>query len=460
MKKTKYYLAITFLLAVLILPNFASAITLEELEAKIKDLEQQLGQLKALLTELKGQSVPAQPSVPIVAAPEKKTEEKKETEAAKINSPVVQIAGYEGSLCVLTKNGLVFCQSKWTMTEKGVNRTGGLGTGNDFTAVSGLIEVANIAVFDNNLCAVKKDGSAFCLGKNSYGQLGDGTLVDKIEPTPVSKLGAGTTVSISMGRNFACALKTNGSVVCWGSNDTGTGGGGQIGHGNETDTVVLFPTQVSGLGPRSTLAIFSDYSGTCAIKTDHSVVCWGEISPIGYVGTYTPVKALQNFGAVKSLSFGFKATCALKTNGSVVCQGSNYCGQLGNNKGKNALTMGLGSTIAIATESYHSCALKTDGSLVCWGCNGKVGAGTIFNQYTPVQVRGLGPGTTAAIADNASCAVKTDGSVVCWFGEASVPTPFITPVSTSSLPVPLTTRSNILGSIRRPFEQILKLLFR
>ncbi len=341
----------------------------------------------------------------------------------KVFGGAVQVMG--ANFCALTKDGLVFCpysEKKGPETPGSKIPTPTPARGGNFVAVPGLTNVASIASFeDKRVCVVKTDGSALCWGDNSYGQLGDGTLVAKTEPTQVFGLGPGTTASISMGRMHTCALKINGSVVCWGSNDSLTGGGGQIGHGDKTETIRLFPTQVSGLGPKSTLALSSSDNGTCAIKTDNSVVCWGETPPIGSAGTYAPVKISQNLGAIKSLTIGWKTTFALKANGSVVGWGQNYCGQLGNGRqetgGLTQVTgLGPGSTAAIATDFMHSCALKTDGSVVCWGCGDIAGDGTIFNKYTPVQPTGLGAGTTAAISDNASCAIKTDGSVVCWSG--------------------------------------------
>lgn len=340
-------------------------------------------------------------------------------------SGIVQVtgAGKNGVLCVLAKDGLVYCRYESGDFLKGAKAiyVGG------FVAVPGLTNVASITSFgDNRICAVKTDGSALCWGNNSYGQLGDGTLVAKAEPTQVFGLGPGTTASISMGMLHTCALKIDGSVVCWGSNDSLSGGGGQIGHNDKTDTIRLFPTQVFGLGPKSTTALSSSDKGTCAIKTDSSVVCWGETPPIGHSGTYAPVKIPQNLGAIKSLTIGWKTTFALKSNGSVVGWGQNYCGQLGNGRQQTGSPtqvtgLGPGSTAAIATNFMRSCALKTDGSVVCWGCDGATGDGTILNRYTPVQPVGLGAGTTAAISDNASCAIKTDNSVVCWAG-GQIPT--------------------------------------
>ena len=343
---------------------------------------------------------------------------------APLVSGIVQVtgSGEKGVLCALTKDGLVYCQSEFMnrYIKQPANSATAIPAKGNFVAVPGLTNVASIASFDDKrVCVVKTDGSALCWGNNSYGQLGDGTLVDRTEPTQVFGLVPGTTASISMGGLHTCALKIDGSVVCWGSNDSLTGGGGQIGHGDKSETIKLFPTQVKGLGPGSTVSLSSSYNGTCAIKTDNSVVCWGETPPIGHSGTYAPVKISQVLGAIKSLTIGWKTTFALKSNGSVVGWGQNYCGQLGNGRqetgGPTQVTgLGPGSTAVIATNFMHSCALKTDGSVVCWGCDGTTGDGTILNRYTPVQPVGLGVGTTAAISDNASCAIKTDNSVVCW----------------------------------------------
>lgn len=340
-------------------------------------------------------------------------------------SSIIQIAGGTGGsgLCVLTKDGLVYCQYQWIMGPKGVSTFGYDG----FAAVSGLTDVASIAVGGDFICAVKKNGSAYCWGANGYGQLGDGTFVDKAQPVQVFGLGPGTTASISLGNQHACALKTDGSVVCWGSNDSSLDGG-QIGDGT-TEVVRPKPTQVISLGPGSTSAVYLNNVGNCAVKTDNSIVCWGSVHANGYSGATKPVKISVNIGKVKQLMPRFKMTCALKDDNSVVCWGQNYCGQLGNGTKTGSgiptqvIGLGPGSTAAISSESgYYSSALKTDGSVVSWGCAAP-GDGTVFNKYSPVQVSGLGAGTTAAIAENTSCALKTDGSVVCWSGglPASVP---------------------------------------
>jgi len=53
-----------------------------------------------------------------------------------------------------------------------------------------------IAVGDIHTCALTTVGGAKCWGWNLYGQLGDGTTDDRLEPTDVQGLGNGGAVSV------------------------------------------------------------------------------------------------------------------------------------------------------------------------------------------------------------------------------------------------------------------------
>ncbi len=55
-------------------------------------------------------------------------------------------------------------------------------------------------------------------GANTYGQLGNGTLVSSAKPVEVKRLRA--TV-VATGRNHTCASTTAGRLVCWGGNENG-----------------------------------------------------------------------------------------------------------------------------------------------------------------------------------------------------------------------------------------------
>ncbi|WP_159270800.1 PKD domain-containing protein [Variovorax boronicumulans] len=61
-------------------------------------------------------------------------------------------------------------------------------------------------------CGIKLDGTVACWGDNSYGQLGDGTTESR--STPVTVQGLSNVMGLGLGRDHACALKQDGSVVC------------------------------------------------------------------------------------------------------------------------------------------------------------------------------------------------------------------------------------------------------
>ncbi len=65
-------------------------------------------------------------------------------------------------------------------------------------------------------CAVASDRTAMCVGSNRFGQLGDGSRVDS--STPVRVVGVDDVVEVSVGAGHACARTEVGAVFCWGNN--------------------------------------------------------------------------------------------------------------------------------------------------------------------------------------------------------------------------------------------------
>ncbi len=272
-----------------------------------------------------------------------------------------------------------------------------------------------VEVGDEHTCAITDAGALYCWGNNGTGALGDGTNTSRPLPTPVSGMTSGV-IKVALGGYHTCAIKSGGTLWCWGNNLYG-----QLGLGDTTSR--NSPQQVSGVTASDVAC--APYH-TCAVRTNGSVSCWG-YNQQGMLGDGTTTQrtspiTITSFTGVSKVSLGIYHSCALKTNGSAWCWGSNGTGSLGDGTTTNRLTpvavSGMTTAAMLMVGWNHSCAVKTDGSAWCWGYNnmGQLGTNNTTTYTTPYAVSGLGAGTTAAIdgGDSASCAVETDGSAWCW----------------------------------------------
>ena len=302
-------------------------------------------------------------------------------------SNVTQVSTFRSHACALRSDGTVWC---W-----GANNNGNLGDGTTTdrytpVQVSGLSGATGISAGYYYTCAVLSDGTARCWGSNLRGQLGDGTTTQRLTPVPVS--GLTNAVSISTGGNMGhtCALLTDGTGRCWGYNHFGALGDG-------TTTEWHTPVPVSGL--TNAVAISAGRGSdthSCAVLSDGTARCWGTNSS-GQLGDgtqttrLTPVPVTGLSGAI-GISAGGWDTCAVLTDGTGRCWGYNTYGNLGDGTTTQRLTpvpvSGLTNAVAISAGDAGTCSLLADGTARCWGRNqwGQVGDGTTTERWTPVAV--------------------------------------------------------------------------
>ncbi|KKT02299.1 MAG: hypothetical protein UV78_C0050G0001, partial [Parcubacteria group bacterium GW2011_GWA2_43_17] len=101
-----------------------------------------------------------------------------------------------------------------------------------------LAKGSPIAGGGNHSIALLFDGTVKAWGRNTIGQLGDGTTTNRT--TPVSVSGISTAVAIAGGEAHSIALLSDGTVKAWGNN-----GYCQLGDGTTTDRTT--PVSVSGI---------------------------------------------------------------------------------------------------------------------------------------------------------------------------------------------------------------------
>ncbi|RZL77806.1 MAG: hypothetical protein EOP32_24030 [Rhodococcus sp. (in: high G+C Gram-positive bacteria)] len=126
-------------------------------------------------------------------------------------------------------------------------------------------DVTALAAGFGHSLALKNDGSVWAWGFNKFGQLGDGTTVDR--PQPVPTLLTSGAVAIASNGNHSLALKNDGGVWAWGYNQFG-----EVGDGTEFNDR---PTPVRVERLDSVVGIAAGGYHSVAVKDDGSVWTWG-----------------------------------------------------------------------------------------------------------------------------------------------------------------------------------------
>ena len=282
--------------------------------------------------------------------------------------------------------------------------------------------VVSVSSGSSTTCALRTDKSLFCWGTNTYGQLGVGSpfTTSQLRPLNVAALGAHVTQVSVAGGFFVCARTDDGKTWCWGSNSYG-----QLGFGQPGAADARSPGLVEGLGTNVAFVTAGNTS-TCARTEDSEALCWG-LGPLGTVqaaATATPVLVTTLASTVRQIGVGAVHACAIDANGDVWCWGTNSRGQLGTGGNSDSATpvavIGISDVLQIAVGWVHTCALKSDRSLWCWGSAqygqlGEGSSGLSVYRDEPQPVTALG-NTVVQVSTHGqhTCALDTDASVWCW----------------------------------------------
>lgn len=204
-------------------------------------------------------------------------------------------AGVEHT-CAVTSYGQVKC---W-----GGNSNGQVG--DDTTArrpvpilpVVDVINAVAVSAGDYHACALLNSGGVKCWGWNNYGQLGDNSTNERHTAVDVSGLSSGAA-AIAAGDNLSCALLQNGTAKCWGRNSEG-----QLGNGSLESSPV--PVPVSGISAIGALAA-GKLEHACALTSAGAVKCWGSNS-FGQLGDGMPPLRLTPVNVVGLGGSGYAET--------------------------------------------------------------------------------------------------------------------------------------------------------
>lgn len=227
------------------------------------------------------------------------------------------------TLCGISTDRRAYC---W-----GRNGSGQLGDGSSEPRTEpGAVQLTGtakyISVGIKHACATMDSGKAFCWGDNTFGQLGNDRTEDLDEPveitTPVEDQ---SWTKLVAGDEHSCGLKSDGTLYCWGSNTSGQLG---LGSSFSSESKILTPTRVDASGSMYTDVSAGTYH-SCAIDAEGGLECWGDVNSdevelgVGQPGTNQPLdvtlgEATAPIGAVQT---GVLGTCLADADQRVFCWG-------------------------------------------------------------------------------------------------------------------------------------------
>jgi alpha-tubulin suppressor-like RCC1 family protein len=285
-----------------------------------------------------------------------------------------------------------------------------------------------IAADNIHSLAIGSDGNLYSWGDNTFGEVGDGTRINRDAPTVISLATGITPTAIAAGSGYSLAIGSDGNLYAWGDDAGGALGDGTTTNRQLPEAIILAPDVTPS-------AISAGVGDSLAIGSDGNLYAWGANS-YGQLGDgstanhYTPEAVTLAPGVTPvAIAAGNTYALAIGSDGNLYAWGDGGGGELGNGTQNNQVTPevitlapGVRPT-AIAANSGHSLAIGSNGTLYSWGFNdfGDLGDGTATSHYTPEAIT-LAPGispTAIAEGDHDGLAIGSDGQLYAW-GDTSL----------------------------------------
>lgn len=335
-------------------------------------------------------------------------------------SPVQVAAGFSFTQVDIRQGSAIARKNDHTWWGWGRNTFGQLGDGTTVHRSSPVQITAGTSWFvgaykgANHTLAYGMDGKLYTWGRNNEGQLGDGTTVSRSSPV---KIPSYSWNAIAAGSSNLAAIRSDGTLWAWGDYNYVDG---------RTLRNRSYPAQVNqpiGLTNHwfvdptlsSWIAVACGKGYSLAITSDNRLFGWGVdiFGALGRNGTTPFVEGypsvsqfIQIPGSWASISARENSVAGIRTNGTLWMWGNNFYGQLGDGttQSRSSPVQIAGSWTYVYAGQQSTIGIRTDGTMWAWGLNGsgQLGDLTRVHRSSPVQASSSGSWSTAMIFSDTS----------------------------------------------------------
>ncbi|WP_199589880.1 RCC1 domain-containing protein, partial [Lujinxingia litoralis] len=290
--------------------------------------------------------------------------------------------------CGVKEDGSLWC---WGYNTAGqvISASGSASSYNTPQDVSEGLSWLQVATGSTHTCGITSDEALYCWGLSIDGQLGTGTPVD--DRTRVEITSGGTTidtfVAVAAGDAHTCAVTAQGANGwCWGSP-----GDGRLDGDPGASSGPVKVQGAPGVSSSTTSIIAAGGSHSCAmvdVGSENRTYCWGNGDSGQNGHNSEPDVAQVNGFTFSQITAGKEHTCAIADE-VAYCWGRASEGRLGHNQNTNTSPTEVNSELngwsGIAAGGEHSCGIA-DNVMYCWGRNNAGQLGHPGSGATPTPV--------------------------------------------------------------------------
>ena len=260
------------------------------------------------------------------------------------------------------------------------------------------VPVERFACGGDHVIVMDRTGALWSWGSNGSGQLGLGHTNPVVGIAQITKpLGMGNITSLAASAESSHAVDAAGKIWSWGYN-----GYGQLGDGSSMNRSSPVAVDVT-TGIPAVRSVTAGGYHTMAAAVDGSIWAWGyngygQLGNGSYSSNNKPVKLVAGLTLASALGTGSYHSLAVAPSGEVWSWGYNGNGQLGinsttsvNSPVQTTAVASWSSILQVSAGYSHSVAMKSDGSLWTWGYNnyGQLGFGDLTQRPIATQLTTL-----------------------------------------------------------------------